>query len=173
MVICLEWDADLNVVQLMPLPLTVSCFSKIQIGFTFLVPAHQDSIRQRAIKWVRVYSVLGRKARVILWACLCVCLSVCLPAWLTACLTGNVFIYFIYLLVYICKQQYQGQIWHQQGHYFCDISGTFGCGLIIHWRRCDTLYTFGFVAGCLHIMDHIEACWCIAANSVLASSCTS
>jgi len=29
--------------QLMPLPLTVSCFSKIQIGFTFLVPAHLDS----------------------------------------------------------------------------------------------------------------------------------
>ena len=26
--------------QLMPLPLTVSCFSKIQIGFSFLVPAH-------------------------------------------------------------------------------------------------------------------------------------
>ena len=29
--------------QLMPLPLTVSCFSKIQIGFTFLVPAHPGS----------------------------------------------------------------------------------------------------------------------------------
>jgi len=29
--------------QLMPLPLTVSRFSKIQIGFTFLVPAHQGS----------------------------------------------------------------------------------------------------------------------------------
>ena len=29
--------------QLMPLPLTVSCFSKIQIGFTFLVPAHLGS----------------------------------------------------------------------------------------------------------------------------------
>ena len=40
-VICLEWDADLHVVQLMPLPLTVSCFSKIQIGFTFLVLAHR------------------------------------------------------------------------------------------------------------------------------------
>jgi len=26
--------------QLMPLPLTVSCSSKIQTGFTFLVPAH-------------------------------------------------------------------------------------------------------------------------------------
>ena len=30
----------MHVVQLMALPLTVSCFSKIQIGFTFLVPAH-------------------------------------------------------------------------------------------------------------------------------------
>ena len=32
----------------MPLPLTVSCFSKIQIGFTFLVPAHPGSPGQRA-----------------------------------------------------------------------------------------------------------------------------
>jgi len=37
MVICLERGADLHMVQLMPLPLTVSCFSKIQVGFTFLV----------------------------------------------------------------------------------------------------------------------------------------
>jgi len=36
-VICLECDADLHTAQLMPLPLTVSCFSKIQIGYTFLV----------------------------------------------------------------------------------------------------------------------------------------
>ena len=40
MVICPERVADLHTAQLMPLPLTVSCFSKIQIGFTFLVPAH-------------------------------------------------------------------------------------------------------------------------------------
>ena len=40
MVICLERVADLHVAQLMPLPLTVSCSSKIQTGFTFLVPAH-------------------------------------------------------------------------------------------------------------------------------------
>jgi len=40
-VVCLEQDADLHMAQLMPLPLTVSCFSKIQIGFTFLVPAHR------------------------------------------------------------------------------------------------------------------------------------
>jgi len=39
MVVCLERGADLQMAQLMPLPLTVSCFSKIQIGFTFLVPA--------------------------------------------------------------------------------------------------------------------------------------
>jgi len=32
-VICLERTADLQMAQLMPLPLTVSCFSKIQIGF--------------------------------------------------------------------------------------------------------------------------------------------
>jgi len=35
-VICLQRGADLHMSQLMPLPLTVSCFSKIQIGFTFL-----------------------------------------------------------------------------------------------------------------------------------------
>ena len=52
MVICLERDADLHMVQLMPLPLTVSCFSKIQIGFTFLVPAHTGSPGKRAVKWV-------------------------------------------------------------------------------------------------------------------------
>ena len=48
-VICLERGADLHMAQLMPL--TVSCFSKIQIGFTFLVPAHPGSPGQRAIKW--------------------------------------------------------------------------------------------------------------------------
>jgi len=51
-VLCLERDADLHMAQLMPLPLTVSCFSKIQIGYTFLVPAHPGSPGQRAIKRV-------------------------------------------------------------------------------------------------------------------------
>jgi len=52
MVICLERGVDLHMAQLMPLPLTVSCFSKIQIGSTFLVPAHPGSPGQRAIKRV-------------------------------------------------------------------------------------------------------------------------
>ena len=55
-VIGLQWGADLHMAQLMPLPLTVSCFSKIQIGFTFLVPAH-----------------------------LCVCLRACVRACVRAC----------------------------------------------------------------------------------------
>ena len=54
MVICLERDADLHLAQLMPLPLTVSCFSKIQIGFTSLVPAHPGSPGKRAVKLVYV-----------------------------------------------------------------------------------------------------------------------
>jgi len=56
-VICLEQVADLHMAQLMPLPLTVSCFSKIQIGFTFLVLAHPGSPGKMAIKR----------------ACVCVC----------------------------------------------------------------------------------------------------
>ena len=62
MVICLERGADLHTAQLippLPLPLTVSCFNKIQIGFTFLVPAHPGSPGKRAAKRV----------------CVCVCVS--------------------------------------------------------------------------------------------------
>jgi len=51
-VICLELGADLHMAQLMPLPLTVSCFSKIHIGFTFLVLADPGSHGKRAIKRV-------------------------------------------------------------------------------------------------------------------------
>jgi len=50
MVICLERGAHLHMAQLRPLPLTVSCFSKIQIGFTFLLPAYPGSPGQRAVK---------------------------------------------------------------------------------------------------------------------------
>jgi len=37
----------LHMAQLMPQPLTVSCFSKIQLGFTFLVPARPGSPGER------------------------------------------------------------------------------------------------------------------------------
>ena len=52
----------------MPLPLTVSCFSKIQIGFTFLVPTHPGSPGKRVVKRV------------------CVCVCVCVTGSVWACL---------------------------------------------------------------------------------------
>jgi len=61
-VICLERGAALHMAQLMALPLTVSCFSKIQVRFTF--PAHPGSAGIRAIKWV----------------CVCVCVRACVRA---------------------------------------------------------------------------------------------
>jgi len=54
MVIRLEQGADLHMAHRISLPLTVSCFSKIQLGFTFLVPAHPGSPGQRAVKRVCV-----------------------------------------------------------------------------------------------------------------------
>ena len=65
--ICLEQGADLHMAQLMPLPLTVSCFSKIQIGFTFLVLAQPGSPGQKAIKQAWWYE------------CVCVLLVINLP----------------------------------------------------------------------------------------------
>ena len=53
-VICLERVADLHMAQLMPLPLNVSCFNKIQIAVTFLVPAHPGIPGKRAVKWMCV-----------------------------------------------------------------------------------------------------------------------
>jgi len=70
MVICLEQGVDLHMAQLMPLPLTVSCFSKIQIGFAFLVLAHPGSPGQRAVKWVCVRACVCVHAFVR--ACVCV-----------------------------------------------------------------------------------------------------
>ena len=66
MVVCLVQGADLHIAQLMLLPLTVSCFSKIQIGFTFLVPTHLGSPGKRAVKRV----------------CVCVCVCLMLVGWL-------------------------------------------------------------------------------------------
>jgi len=65
MVICLEWGADLHLAQLMPLPLTVSCFSKIQICSTFLVPADLGSPWKRAVKRVCVCVSTSRKRNTV------------------------------------------------------------------------------------------------------------
>jgi len=56
----LSWLSVWSMVQaqLIPLPLTISCFSKIQIVFTFLVPAHPGSPGQKAVKWVCVFDYI-------------------------------------------------------------------------------------------------------------------
>ena len=51
-VVCLERGAGLHMAQLLPLPLTVSCSSKIQIGFTFQVPAYPGCPGKEAVKWL-------------------------------------------------------------------------------------------------------------------------
>jgi len=68
-VICLERCVDLHMAQLMPLPLTVSRSNKIQIGFTFLVPAHLGSPGQTAVKrvcvCVCVFDIVGWVTEVV------------------------------------------------------------------------------------------------------------
>jgi len=73
-VIWLERGADLHMSQLMPLPLTDSCFSKIQISLTFLVLAHPGSPVKKAVKLV----------------CVCVCVCVCVRPFIVAEITIKV-----------------------------------------------------------------------------------
>ena len=56
--ICLERGADLHMAQLMPLPLTVSCFSKIQTGLPF---------------WYWLTRVVPEKGPLNGCVCVCVC----------------------------------------------------------------------------------------------------
>jgi len=60
--------------QLMPLPLTVSCFSRIQIGIAFLVPTHPGSSGKRSVKRV----------------CVCACMRACERASVRACVRACV-----------------------------------------------------------------------------------
>ena len=66
MVICLERCANLHMVQLMSLPPTVSCFSKIQIGFTFLVPAHLGSLEKGALNGCVCVCVFFARVEVVM-----------------------------------------------------------------------------------------------------------
>ena len=68
MVICLERGADLHMAQQMPLPLTVYCSSKIQIGFTFLVPAYPGVLEKRPLN--------GCCCTWIMWLCMCLILAI-------------------------------------------------------------------------------------------------
>jgi len=70
------WLVDLHMAQLMPLPLTDSFFSKIQIGFTFLVPDHPGSPEKEPLN-----------------GCVCVCVCACVRA--CVCVVTNNAAYFL------------------------------------------------------------------------------
>jgi len=91
MVVSLERGADLHTAKLIPLPLTVSCFCKIQIGFTFLVPPHPGSPGQRAIKR----------------GCVCVCLFLLVIQLERAIKQLCVFFLLVNFLVTIALQNFQ------------------------------------------------------------------
>ena len=62
----------MHMAQLMPLPLTVSCSSKIQIGFTFLVPAYPGCPGKEAVNWLQL-----QIGCCIVMRCLCQLLQTC------------------------------------------------------------------------------------------------
>ena len=63
MVICLVQGADLHMAQRIPLSLTVSCFSKIQIGFYLSGTGSPGCPGQRAIKRVCVCVLVNKCLR--------------------------------------------------------------------------------------------------------------
>ena len=84
--------------QLMPLSLTVSCSSKIQIGFTFLVSAHLGSPRQRAVKRVCVRACARARARVRV----CVHVRVCIhDIDVVCCYMSHAFCSSLYVCVHV------------------------------------------------------------------------
>ena len=67
-VVCLEWGVDLHMAQLTPLPLTVSCFSKIQIGFTFLVRHNRVVLDKGPLNWCVCVCVCKTWSNAKLWS---------------------------------------------------------------------------------------------------------
>ena len=114
MVICLERGADLHMAQLMPLPLTVSCFSKIQIGFTFLLPAYPGSPGKRAVELV----------------CVCVC---CLTSLASQCSPLDA----IMLAVTVCVLVYIGTDKTTSGAQLWACFGCWPAWASTHWRALD------------------------------------
>ena len=107
MVIYLERGVDLHTAQLMPLPLTVSCFSKVQIGFTFLVLAHPGSPGQRAIKRVCLMAFLMLPAQYLEKRLCNGRVSVCLSRRLTAAVACGWF-----AAEHGCRQQMSINSWY-------------------------------------------------------------
>jgi len=68
MVICLERGADLHMAQLMPLPLTVSCFSKI-LALEMASPGNQHCANSigTLLYPIHIHRIYGHDTFTILW----------------------------------------------------------------------------------------------------------
>jgi len=92
----LAWLSDWSEVQTSIWPGWCHCHSlslasvKIQIGFSFLVPAHPGSPGQRAVKRVCVCACAGVPVSVCVCVCMCVCVCVCACAHACLCVRACV-----------------------------------------------------------------------------------
>ena len=117
--------ARCRLIQLMPLPLTVSCFSKIQIGFTFLVPAHPGSPGQRAVKRVCVWVLFhlhnqccsNRQTPMYVKQSAAETLSNYLSLWLDAVVEGTHLSGTVEAVALICQQTASGGILNVSTHW--------------------------------------------------------
>ena len=132
MVIWLERGADLHVAQLMPLLLTVSCFSKIQIGVTFLVLAHLGSPGQRAVKRLFVCFVSLAQVHRQIGACEC-----CLAANLSAVLCVALYIPNFQELTELIKVKVLRPTRHKIIHFGDDFHSQ-ALGVVLKSRRNKT-----------------------------------
>jgi len=160
MVICLERGADLHMFQLMPLPLTVSCFSKIQIGFSFLVPAHLGSPGERAVKrvCVCVYEMFLWQQH--LWSCQLTRVLSCITAAKTM---FAVFVFVSFLTSRSCDRSAHEVYLHTSSQ-LCNCSSpatsTHQDSAVGRWSPALSFpSTFGRVTNTIAIPSPRKLCW--------------
>ena len=174
MVICLERGADLHIAQLMSLPLSVSCFSKIQIGFTCLVPVHPGSPRKGPLNGcVCVYSLLyhifQRLCRVCCTTVYSLCdviMAVCVCVYSLCDVTGG--------CMYVCVSTIHSLMW-QVAVCVCVCLFTLWCDrwLYVCVCVCSLCVVTG---GCMYVCVSIHSvmwqvavcvCVCVSVHSVM------
>ena len=126
-----------------PADATVSCFSKIQIGFTFLVPAHLGSPGKRAVKrvcvcvcvcFVVVIMIIGEAEYCDERVCLSVCVSVCPRSHLRN-YTSDLHQFFFYMLPMAVAQSSSGGV---VTRYVLPVLGLWMASYLLISQGCST-----------------------------------